>query len=66
MTKAQKHKVLMPLRFAVKGWAFTDCARLRPKLAYCEQVAATLPTELTDDAATILEPLRDAVARNGA
>jgi hypothetical protein len=64
--REEKHKVLMPLRFPVKGWAFTDSARLRPKLAYCEPVAAALPAELADDAAAILEPLRDAVAKNGA
>jgi hypothetical protein len=61
MTKTQKQKALFPLRFAVKGWAFTSETMLRGKLTHCEQVASALPAELAADATEILRPLRDAV-----
>ena len=50
MTKTQKQKALFPLRFAVKGWAFTSETMLRGKLTHCEQVASALPAELAADA----------------
>lgn len=54
---------LLPLRLAVKGWAFTADKSLPSKLARAEEILAALPEDAKAEGERLIEGFRDHVTR---
>jgi hypothetical protein len=59
MTKKQKWDLLLPVRLAIKGWAFMEETKWPAVVAHAEKTASALPAELQGDAAAIIWDLKE-------